>query len=180
MNANPSKYLSSDYPVSNVSWNDAVEFCRRLTESERKLGIIAPGLRYRLPTEAEWEYCCRAGSTTEYCFGDDPKGLYYYMLYSGSSLEQVGANKANAWGLSEMHGNVWEWCQDWYGPYSQDEQTDPTGPATGEFRTLRGGSSASGAYHCRSAFRGKVAPADRNDIAECGFRVVLAEEQAGK
>jgi formylglycine-generating enzyme required for sulfatase activity len=103
---------TSQLPVERVSWNDAVEFCRKLSDEE--------GVEYRLPTEAEWEYACRAGTTTAYSFGNDVAQLGEYAWYADNSentSHAVGEKKPNAWGLYDMHGNVWEWCQDWFGPY---------------------------------------------------------------
>ena len=119
-----------DYPATYVSWNDAVEFCRKLSEKE--------GLEYRLPTEAEWEYACRAGTTTAYSFGDDASELGEYAWYRENAWDAgqkyahtVGQKKPNPWGLYDMHGNVWEWCEDRYGVYHAGAATDPTGPAAG-------------------------------------------------
>jgi len=117
-----------------VSWEDAVEFCRKLSElpAER-----AAGFAYRLPTEAEWEYACRAGTTTAYSFGDDSAELGEYAWYaenSGGRTQPVGQKKPNPWGLYDMHGNVWEWCQDWHAAYPTGSVTDPTGPSSGSFR----------------------------------------------
>ena len=108
------------------------------------------GDQYRLPTEAEWEYACRAGTTTTYSFGDD--------------VSQLGELKPNAWGLFDMHGNVWEWCQDWHGPYkSLQVVSDPTGAASGDYgRVLRGGAFYFQPGVVRAAFRGYILPADRN------------------
>ena len=116
----PSNFKGDDLPVEKVSWEEANEFCRLLTERERTAGGLPSGMVYRLPTEAEWEYAARAGTTTKYCFGDDESGLGEYAWYggnSGSTTHPVGQKRPNAWGLYDMHGNVWEWCQDWYGAY---------------------------------------------------------------
>ena len=159
-------------PVEQVSWDDAQEFCRRLTEADRKAGKLPAGVAYRLPTEAEWEYACRSGSTTKYCFGDDEGRLGDYAWYNGNSgrkTHDVGKKKPNAWGLHDMHGNVWEWCQDWLGDYPAAAQTDPSGPPTGRYRVLRGGSWDAPAVGCRSASRFYHTPDDRDNVS--GFRV---------
>ena len=166
MGINPSSFRVPNRPVENVSWRDAEDFCRRLSEKE--------GAEYRLPTEAEWEYACRAGGTSEYCFGDDESGLDEYAWYSANSdgeTHPVGQKRANAWGLQDMHGNVWEWCQGWYGAYSADAQTDPTGPPEGTTRVVRGGSWGTDAYECRCACRANPALESRSSRA--GFRVAM-------
>ena len=148
---NPSRYKGdAQRPVERVSWNDAVEFCRQLSDTE--------GREYRLPTEAEWEYACRAGSTTKWCFGDSTAGLEDYAWYSANSGGQthpVGQKSPNAWGLHDMHGNVYEWCADWYGPgyYRNSPPYDPIGAASGSDRVRRGGCWAGDAGRCRSASR---------------------------
>jgi formylglycine-generating enzyme required for sulfatase activity len=157
---------TSNFPVEMVSWDDAVEFCKKLSEME--------GCTYRLPTEAEWEYACRAGSTSRYCFGDDESQLVeyaWYSLNSGNTSHPVAQKKANAWGLHDMHGNVWEWCSDWYGKdyYTKSPKDDPTGPATGSSRVIRGGSWCFSAKNCQSAIRFRFLPSLRPDFL--GFRV---------
>ncbi len=166
MKTNPSNFKGDNLPVEQVSWNDAAQFCEAISKQT--------GEDYRLPTEAEWEYACRAGSTTKYCFGDDEKSLGDYAWYYGNSSAKthpVGQMKPNAWGLHDMHGNVWEWCQDWYDEnyYKQSPRENPQGPSSGEYRVLRGGSWGL-IYHCRSANRHWDAPGYFN--RNVGFRVV--------
>ncbi|MBQ4142723.1 MAG: formylglycine-generating enzyme family protein, partial [Thermoguttaceae bacterium] len=122
-----------------------------------------------LPTEAQWEYACRAGTTGAYA-GDLGEMGWYGS--SGGGTHPVGQKKPNAWGLYDMHGNVWEWCQDWYGSYTTSPTSDPTGPNSGSYRVFRGGSWYSGAQFCRSAYRDWSAPDFR--YVNLGFRLVLA------
>ena len=155
-----------------MSWDDAVEFCRRLSDlpAEKEAGNV-----YRLPTEAEWEYACRGGTTTKYSFGDDDSELGDYAWYrenSDGKTHPVGSKVPNALGLHDMHGNVWEWCQDWYGDYPSGSVTDPSGATSGSSRVLRGGSWDYTAVDCRSAYRGRVSPSYR-DYSN-GFRVSLS------
>ena len=171
MKANPSHVRVSRNPVENVSWNDCQEFLKRLSSH------VPRGMSVRLPTEAEWEYACRAGSTGEYCFGDDPSGLGEYAWYretSGGRPHAAGIKRANAWGFRDMHGNVWEWCSDWYGPYAAGAQTDPHGPTTGTIRCLRGGDWNNQPWICRSAMRSADQTPDRRS-AFIGFRVALSQ-----
>jgi formylglycine-generating enzyme required for sulfatase activity len=161
---------SSMYPVEKVSWEDAVEFCKKLSElpEEKKAGRV-----YRLPTEAEWEYACRAGSKAAYSFGANSKTLGDYAWFgesSGSQTHPVGEKKANAWGLYDMHGNVWEWCSDWYGKYPKGSVSDPSGPSEGWDRVGRGGGWRDEAASCRSAGRDAGGPSVRFS----GFRVALS------
>jgi len=137
---------------------------------------------FRLPTEAEWEYACRAGSTTLYCSGNTENDLDDVARWTReqSSVVAVGMKQPNAWGLFDMHGNVWEWCWDWYGPYSGNRITDPDGADGGSKRVARGGSWGTRADHCRSANRGRHDPDSRYNIngqtshkANVGFRVVI-------
>lgn len=180
MDENPSYFQndeiqgdSGNHPVERVTWFDAVEFCRQLSElpEEQSAGRI-----YRLPTEAEWEYACRAGSKTAYSFGEDPKLLGDYAWYYDNSNDQnhpVGEKKPNAWGLYDMQGNVWEWCDDWYGEYPDGAVSDPTGPSEGSKRVSRGGKWGGGAAGCRSADRGGSYPSSRS--VNIGFRVTMSQ-----
>jgi formylglycine-generating enzyme required for sulfatase activity len=161
------------YPVEQVSWEDAVEFCKKLSDlpEEKKAGR-----KYRLPTEAEWEYACRAGSKAAYSFGENSKTLGDYSWFGGNSGPQphpVGEKKANAWGLYDMHGNVWEWCSDWYDEYPKGAVSDPSGPSEGSFRVFRGGGWSAGAAYCRSAGRSGGVPSFRFS-GDGGFRVALS------
>jgi len=158
---------TDDHPVVNVSWSDAKEFCAWLTKKE--------GKKYRLPTEAEWEYACRAGTRTKYSFGDNESDLgdhAWFLLNSDNQTHAVGQKKPNAWGLSDMHGNAWQWCEDWFddGYYSHSPTDDPTGPTTaGSGRVSRGGGWMAPARGCRSAGRTYGAPGYR--FNNMGFRV---------
>jgi formylglycine-generating enzyme required for sulfatase activity len=167
MTNNPSKFPSLQNPVDSVSWLDCQLYLK-------KLGLKLAGRKFRLPTEAEWEYACRAGAATEFSFGDDAGRLPEYAWFtatSGASTHPVGRKQPNAWGLHDMHGNVFEWCQDWYqGRYDMGGQTDPPGPQTGEMRVLRGGAWNFGAHSCRAAARLGYSP--RGRLLVFGFRVV--------
>ena len=172
MGTNPSEFKGAQNPVGNVSWEDAVEFCRKLSAipAEKAAGRV-----YRLPTEAEWEYACRAGTTTKYCFGDDDAQLGEYAWYSrnsGNTTHPVGQKRPNAWELYDTHGNVWEWCDDWYGDYPRRAAQDPQGPSKGSGRVRRGGGWYDEAASCRSAHRGWCLPSFRLDYL--GFRVALS------
>jgi formylglycine-generating enzyme required for sulfatase activity len=171
MGYNPSNFeqCGKDCPVENVSWSDAQEFIAKLNRMEKTD-------KYRLPTEAQWEYACRAGSTHAWCFGDDEANLGEYAWYAKNSQVQthpVAQKKPNDWGLYDMHGNLWEWCQDWYGEYPAAPITDPEGPSSGIRRVLRGGSWNAYAGCTRSAYRGfSYFPDLRNH--NIGFRVARA------
>ena len=172
MGVNPSHFKDADNPVEKVSWEDAVEFCRRLSElpAEKAAGRV-----YRLPTEAEWDYACRAGTTTNYSFGYKATdlGLYaWYAVNSGGRTHPVGGKQPNSWGLYDMHGNVWEWCQDRFAPYQSGFLTDPTGPEIGSHRVIRGGSYLLSGEFSRSGFRRKITGV--NGLDDYGFRVCLS------
>ncbi len=164
---NPAYFKGAKNPVETVSWDDAVAFCKALS---KKTGKVV-----RLPTEAEWEYACRPGTKTAFCFGDDQKQLGDYAWYtgnSGSKTHPVAQKKPNAWGLYDMHGNVWEWCSDWYADsYANAKAVDPQGAASGTLRVLRGGSWFSIPRGCRAAYRSGNNP-DYRHIGS-GFRVVV-------
>jgi len=167
MGSNPSDFKGPELPVENISWNDIMTlFLPRLNE-------LGQGV-YRLPTEAEWEYAARAGSSQAYYLRDDASQLDSYAWYNNNSQYQtqpVGQKKPNAWGFYDLHGNVWEWCQDWYqGPYGPAAQQDPSGPVRGLGRVMRGGSWFCNASACRSAARGYMLPETR--IRLIGFRLV--------
>jgi len=172
MGTEPSDFKGSDLPVEQVSWEDCQEFCKRLRSR-------FPGLGARLPSEAEWEYACRAGTTGAYNDGSmctEPRGkdpaldkLGWFDENSGGKTHSVRQKEANQWGLYDMHGNVWEWCEDWFGDYNADDQVDPAGPASGCGRVFRGGSWYSLARNCRSAKRLWWPLYDRN--RSFGFRL---------
>jgi formylglycine-generating enzyme required for sulfatase activity len=165
-------------PVETVSWIDATNYCARLTQRERTAGRIGVNSVYRLPTEAEWEYACRAWTSTRFGFGDDPgytnlANHAWYGANSGGTTHIVGKRLPNEWGLYDMHGNVWEWCQDlWAFNLAGGVAVDPQGPAVGVFRLIRGGDWYSNASVCRSSYRGDRSPGFRSYYI--GFRVVLA------
>ncbi len=175
------------HPVTGVSWEDALHFCNRLSKQQgyrpcyRRTGLWperhwvcdwqAGG--YRLPTEAEWEYGCRAGTGTRWSGGDDPESLgdaAWFKQNSGGSAHPVAEKGPNPWGLHDLHGNVWEWCWDWYGPYRPDDPIDPRGAAQGRHRVVRGGSFDNSPDFLRSARRGGGLPENRDQIL--GFRCV--------
>lgn len=182
---NPGFEQSADHPVVSVSWNDADAFCRWLSEKE--------GKRYRLPTEAEWEFCCRAGTQGAYLWGGNPDAgrgwanlpdITFLGKFPGEEVfnwqdeyvftSPVASFRANAFGLCDMVGNVWQWCGDWYAPYESGEQTDPAGPTSGNKRTLRGGSWYGTKNLCRCGTRYGFEPDARGSAL--GFRVVMELE----
>ena len=186
MGTNPSDFTGELLPVDNVSWIDAMEFCRRL--SERAAHRLPAGYTYTLPTEAQWEYACRAGSS-----GDDTGKLDDMAWHAGNSgswahppgpaswkdrglwrmtSHPVGQKRPNGWGLFDLWGNVAEWCLDWYGPYAGGSVADPTGPSSGSHRVLRGGSWWSDPQNCNSFDRAKAPPGRHHSAL--GFRIALS------
>ena len=193
MGTDPSYFKGATNPVETVSWLDAAEFCKKLSEKT--------GRRVTLPTEAQWEYACRAGTTTPFYTGDDlkpgranarfpqtspgawEKAMDWIRKLLGAKAQAVsgrttpeGSFPPSAFGLQDMHGNTWEWCSDWYGEdyYGNSPKTDPQGPATGQHRVLRGGCWSSYPGYCRSAFRGWIAVDGRGFNVGIGFRVVVS------
>jgi formylglycine-generating enzyme required for sulfatase activity len=204
MGSNPSSFKGYNLPVERVSWFDAIDYCNALSRHEdltpaytvsgsgdkRTVAWDKSADGYRLPTEAEWEYACRAGTTSPFSTGGDItsgqanyNGHYPYKTtrrrresrVSRKSTTEIGYFKANRWGLYDMHGNVFEWCWDWYGAYSSDAQTDPTGAASGNYRVYRGGSWYNAAQSLRSAYRSNISP--DKQVNYRGFRVVRQTDQ---
>ena len=159
MGKNPSDIKGAKLPVTDVSWNDCQEFIK-------KLNAKTDG-GYRLPTESEWEYSCRAGTSTAHSFGDSLTKSDANIDSGGS--KSVGSYKPNAFGLFDMHGNVWEWCEDWHGVYPAELEIDPKGSATGDSHVLRGGSFDARALFARSSSRGRISKSSRYD--GYGFRL---------
>ncbi len=170
--SNPStfKEVGPDGPVENVSWLDAMAFCRKLNDRERAAGRLPPGYAYTLPTEAQWEYACRAGTTGPYA--GNPETMAWHKENSGGTTHPVGQKQPNAWGLRDMYGNVLQWCSDWYGDYPGGVLTDPTGPERGHYRMARGGSWRVGLFRSASRSGGS---SGRRDYT-IGFRLALAAE----
>jgi len=165
MGVNPSQFKGQDLPVEQVSWDDAQEFCSKVSEKTKWV--------VRLPTEAGWEYACRAGTKTDFYtggFGAEAERAAWYKKNSGNTTHAVGQKLRNAWGLYDMHGNVWEWCADWYAEYEAVPFTGPQ-PVQGQQRVLRSGSWCSGLGDCRSSRRRKSDPGCRE--AHFGFRVAV-------
>ncbi len=165
MGDNPSNFkdCGANCPIEQVSWDDIQVFLRKLNQKN-------DGFEYSLPSEAQWEYAARAGTTTLYGGTGNLDDLGWYGKNSGRKTHPVGEKRANGFGLYDMHGNVWEWCSDWYGSYSSGQATDPTAASSGQSRVLRGGSWFNVANYSRSAFRSRNSPADRYSFY--GFRVV--------
>lgn len=166
MGNNPSYFKGDDLPVENVSWNDAMEFCRKLNE----MGKAPDGWKFTLPTEAQWEYASRGGNKSRGHKYSGSNDVGEVAWYEGNNTHPVATKGANELGLYDMSGNVWEWCLDRYDSYSGDA-TDPSGPSDGSFRVNRGGSWRSYARNCRSADRGSNVPGRRG--SDRGFRLAL-------
>ena len=182
METNPAKFKGADLPVEMVSWSDAKEFCKKLTEIEKEAGRLPDGYEYTLPTEAQWEYACRAGTTTALNSGKNLSDMYvcpemdevgWYVGNSDETTHPAGQKQPNAWGLYDMHGNVMEWCLDIYwSTYPSTPVTDPTGADSGSYMVVRGGLWVSSASGCRSASRSSCMFSGR--LNSVGFRVALA------
>ncbi len=190
MGTDPSRFKGAQNPVESVSWKECDDFCKKLSSQL--------GLTVSLPTEAQWEYACRAGTTSAYSFGSSESDLWRYGNYCDASntsdldwqdkahndghdkTAPVASYAPNAWGLYDMHGNVWEWCSDWYDSdyYAESPTSDPTGPSSGSYRVNRGGGWSDYAQGCRSAYRSRDTPGYRSD--NLGFRTVLASPAPGQ
>jgi formylglycine-generating enzyme required for sulfatase activity len=193
MSNNPSQFKGERRPVESVTWTEAVEFCRKLTAFAREAGALPADFAFRLPTEAEWEYACRAGTTTAFNDGSDctkPEGkdpalerLGWFDKNSGGETHPVGEKQPNAWGLHDMHGNVWEWCADhadWRDKVVTDTYVDgAVDPVCrkGAWRVVRGGSYWYSARRCRSAYRNAYGPGYR--YRNQGFRLAAGQELEG-
>jgi len=178
MGLNPSYFKGPNLPVERVTWDEAKEFCRKVNERSpgvspaRTVAGETPAVR--LPTEAQWEYACRAGTVTTYYSGDNEADLArvgWYGANSGGSTHPVGQKKPNAWGLYDLHGMVFQWCEDWYSNYSIGAATRAKGAGTGTLRVLRGGSCDSRAWNCRAAHHYGYLPVHR--CVDYGFRPVM-------
>jgi formylglycine-generating enzyme required for sulfatase activity len=163
---NPGYSVTDESPAVMITWNEATAYCGWLSKQD--------GVTYRLPTEAEWEYACRAGTTTQFFTGDDETKLAEFAWYgpNADKMVAVGTRLPNTWALYDMHGNVWEWCRDFYedAAYATESSVDPQGPAAGSRHPMRGGSWNNDAVSCRSAYRNQSVAAHRSN--NIGFRVV--------
>ncbi len=177
---NPSHFTGdSNRPVEKVTFFDASNYCATITERERAAGRLPMGYEYRLPSEAEWEYACRAGTTNLFSFGDDPSVADQFAWTaenSDATTHPVGLKRPNPWGLYDMHGNVWEWCLDWFGPYPAGPVTDPTGAVSNKFKLFKGGGWNQDIEYARSVNRFMMSPS--NGIHFVGFRVTLGQSHA--
>ena len=172
---NPSHFTGdSNRPVEKVTFLGANSYCSALTQRERESGRLPAGYEYRLPSEAEWEYACRAGSTNLFSFGDDASIADQFAWTAGNSeatTHPVGLKRPNSWGIYDMHGNVWEWCSDWFEPYPAAPLTDPVGPASSKYKLFKGGGWNQEVQFARASSRFMMSPS--NGIHFVGFRVVL-------
>jgi formylglycine-generating enzyme required for sulfatase activity len=183
LRARPANFGGLRRPVETVDWYSIERWCKELTYLEMIAGRLPDGYEYRLPTEAEWEYACRAGTSTAFNHGMDPtnhgeeartyfENVAWYKYNSGYKTHVVGERQPNAWGFCDMHGNIREWCWDWFGDIAEESATDPRGPESGEMKVTRGGCYGDYARHCRSAYRGQCEP--EGCKANLGFRLALA------
>ncbi|MBI4325232.1 MAG: formylglycine-generating enzyme family protein [Chloroflexi bacterium] len=175
MGKNPSHFTNDlSHPVEKVSHVDAMAYCAALTRREREAGRLPSNYEYRLPTEAEWEYACRAGSTNRFSFGDTVTEADQYAWTAENSeakTHPIGQKHPNPWGLHDMHGNVWEWCLDWFASYPAAAVRDPIGPPQGKFKVFKGGGWNQEIDFARVGNRFMMAPS--NGIYFVGFRVAL-------
>ncbi len=173
MGKNASVFKKDNNPVENVSWYEVLEFCEKLTQRERAAGRLSGAFAYTLPTEAQWEYACRAGAA-----GDHRRDLNvtsWHLNNSNGETHAVGTKQANAWGLFDMQGNVCEWCADWYHKYPGGEVTNPVGPARGSLRVHRGGFWGYATSFAQAAYRDAYEPYNRDHTV--GFRLALTAVQ---
>jgi formylglycine-generating enzyme required for sulfatase activity len=177
MGRNPSHFTNDlSLPVEKVSFLDASNYCAAVTQRERAAGRLPEGYVYRLPYESEWEYACRAGATNQFHFGDNPDqaDAYAWTGENGDAkTHPVGQKLPNAWGLHDMHGNVWEWCFDWFAAYPAQPLTDPVGPPTSKYKLFKGGGWNQDAQFGRASSRFMMSPS--NGIHFVGFRVALGQ-----
>jgi len=180
MGNNPSHFPgNTNQPVEKVKWFEAAAYCDTVTKRERQAGRLPSEYVYRLPTEAEWEYACRAGTTNQYSFGEASEADKYAWTLENSDDKPhpVGQKQPNPWGLYDMHGNVWEWVNDWYEPYPARAVTNPIGPRTAKYKVFRGGGWDKEIDFARSANRFGMSPS--NGIHFVGFRVALGRTNGG-
>lgn len=172
---NPSHFPGdSNRPVEKITFFDASNYCATVTQRERQAGRLPAGYEYRLPSEAEWEYACRAGRTNLFSFGDDTSIADQFAWTAencDATTHPIGLKHPNPWGLHDMHGNVWEWCFDWFEPYPAGPLTDPTGPATSKYKVFKGGGWNQDVEYARASSRFMMSPS--NGIHFVGFRLAL-------
>jgi len=179
MGSNPSSFKGSDNPVEKVSWNDVMEFCKKLTDKEHASGRLPSNYKYTLPTEAQWEFAARGGKQSKgykYSGSDDLDGVGWYSSNSEGKTHPVGQKSSNELGLYDMSGNVYEWCSDWYDSdyYDGGSMTDPKGASSGSYRVIRGGGWFINTGICRSADRSYSVPTSKS--RNLGFRICLQKE----
>ena len=173
---NPSHFTNDiNLPVEKLTFFDASAYCTEMTRREKAAGHLPPGFVYRLPTEAEWEYACRAGTTNNFYFGEATNSEEYAWTLENSeaTTHPVGLKKPNGWGFYDIHGNVWEWCSDWFELYPSGDLVDPRGPSTGKFKVFRGGGWNHEAKFAGARNRFMMPPS--NGIYFVGFRIVLSQ-----